>query len=101
MAKISAVERNNKRIVLIDKYKEKRKKLKKVLKSKDISIEERFAAQLKLSVLPRNSSKVRARNRCAITGRPRGYYRKLGLSRILLRELASAGQIPGMKKSSW
>ena len=101
MAKISAVERNNKRIVLIDNYKEKRKKLKKVLKSKDISIEERFAAQLKLSVLPRNSSKVRARNRCAITGRPRGYYRKLGLSRILLRELASAGQIPGMKKSSW
>ena len=101
MAKISAVERNNKRIVLIDNYKEKRKKLKKVLKSKEISIEERFAAQLKLSVLPRNSSKVRARNRCAITGRPRGYYRKLGLSRILLRELASAGQIPGMKKSSW
>lgn len=101
MAKVSAVERNNKRIVLIDNYKEKRKKLKKVLKDKNISIEERFAAQLKLSVLPRNSSKVRARNRCAITGRPRGYYRKLGLSRILLRELASAGQIPGMKKSSW
>lgn len=101
MAKVSAVERNKKRIILIDKNKEKRKELKKKLMDKETTIEERFAIQLKLSVLPRNSSRIRARNRCAITGRPRGYYRKLGLSRILLRELASSGQVPGMKKSSW
>ena len=101
MAKVSCVQRNKKRLKLASSYRKKRSELKALLKNKELKIEDRFAAQLKLTALPRNSSKVRVRNRCAITGRPRGYYRKLGLSRILLRELASAGQIPGMKKSSW
>lgn len=101
MAKVSAVERNKKRIKMSKKYNSKRTKLKAIALDKELSMEERFDAQLKLAKLPRNSSKTRIRNRCGITGRPRGVYRKFELSRITLRELASIGQIPGMIKSSW
>ncbi|MEM7616909.1 MAG: 30S ribosomal protein S14 [Pseudomonadota bacterium] len=101
MAKVSSVERNKKRIKLCKKFAKKRQELKKVIYNKNTSSQERFECQLKLAALPKNSSKVRQRNRCALTGRPRGYYRKLGVSRIMLRELASFGDIPGMKKSSW
>lgn len=101
MAKVSAVERNNKRKRLIKKYKAKRAALKKVANDRDVPMEERFDAQLKLSKLPRNSSYIRERNRCELTGRPRGYYRKFRLSRILLRDLVSFGEVPGVIKSSW
>lgn len=101
MAKTSSVERNNKRIRMSKSKDNKRTQLKAVIYDKDASIEERFAASLKLAELPRNSSKTRIRNRCELTGRPRGYYRKLRLCRNMLRELASEGQIPGMIKSSW
>ena len=101
MAKKSAINRNLKRIRLEKKYYEKRRKLKNIIKNKKLTLEERFAAQLKLAKLPRNSSRVRIRNRCEITGRPHGVYRKLKISRIALRELASEGKIPGMTKSSW
>ena len=101
MAKKSAVEKNNSRKALALRYKDKRGKLKNIVKNKSVSQEERYSAQLKLAALPRNSSPVRVRNRCLLTGRPRGYFRKLKLSRIALRELASQGQIPGMVKSSW
>ena len=101
MAKTSAIQRNLKRIKLVKKFLKKRESLKKLIKNKKLPLDERFAAQLKLAKLPRNSSKVRIRNRCEITGRPHGVYRKLKISRIALRDLASKGKIPGMTKSSW
>ena len=101
MAKTSAIQRNLKRIKLVKKFLKKRESLKKIIKNKKLPLEERFAAQLKLAKTPRNSSKVRIRNRCEITGRPHGVYRKLKISRIALRDLASKGKIPGMTKSSW
>jgi len=101
MAKSSSIERNNKRKKMTKKYSGKRARLKEIAMNKELSIEERFEAQLKLAKLPRNSSKVRIRNRCLITGRPRGYYRKFAISRIALRDLASIGLIPGVIKSSW
>ena len=101
MAKLSAINKNNKRIKLSDKFYEKRKKLKQTIMNKKLSFEERFKAQQKLSKLPRNSAKVRVMNRCQITGRPHGVYRKLKISRIALRKLGLEGKIPGMVKSSW
>ena len=101
MAKTSAVQRNLKRIKMAKRYQNKRKKLKAIINNKKLPLNERFAAQLKLSKLPKNSSKTRVRNRCEITGRPHGVYRKLKISRIALRQMASSGKIPGMTKSSW
>jgi len=101
MAKTSSIQRNLKRIKLSNKFLKKREKLKKIIKDRKLPLEERFNAQLKLAKLPRNSAKIRIRNRCEITGRPHGVYRKLRISRIALRELASKGKIPGMTKSSW
>jgi small subunit ribosomal protein S14 len=101
MAKKSAVEKNSLRIRLAKRAAARRARLKAIAIDRTAPPEERFAAQLKLAELPRNSSETRVRNRCAMTGRPRGYYRKFKLSRIALRELASSGQIPGMVKSSW
>ena len=101
MAKKSAFQKNRRREKLVAKYAAQRERLKAITKDESIPQEERFAARLKLAELPRNSSPTRVRNRCEITGRPRGYYRKLRMSRIALRELASSGQIPGMIKSSW
>ena len=101
MAKVSAINKNNKRIKLSDKFYKKRKHLKKIIMDKKITLEDRFKAQQKLSKLPRNSAKIRVRNRCQITGRPHGVYRKLKISRIALRDMASSGKIPGITKSSW
>ena len=101
MAKTSSIQKNLKRIKLAEKFLKKRQNLKKIIKNKKLPLEERFAAQLKLAKLPRNSAKIRIRNRCEITGRPHGVYRKLRVSRIALRDLASSGKIPGMTKSSW
>ena len=101
MAKLSAINKNNKRIKLSNKYMKKRKKLKKIVMNKKLRLEERFEAQQKLSKLPRNSAKNRIMNRCQITGRPHGVYRKLKISRIALRKLGLQGKIPGMIKSSW
>lgn len=101
MAKKSAVEKNKNRRSLVKSYKNRRQTLREVARNRIVSAEERFEATMKLAQLPRNSSATRIRNRCALTGRPRGYYRKLNLSRIALRDLASLGQIPGMTKSSW
>ncbi|MDC0248286.1 30S ribosomal protein S14 [Pelagibacteraceae bacterium] len=101
MAKTSSVQRNLKRIKLVKKYLKKREMLKKIINNKKLPLDERFSAQLKLSKLPRNSAKIRIRNRCEISGRPHGVYRKLKISRIALRQLASSGKIPGMTKSSW
>ena len=101
MAKLSSVNKNNKRIKLSEKYYKKREKLKKIIMNKKLTLEERFKAQQKLSKLPRNSAKNRVRNRCQITGRPHGVYRKLRISRIALRQLGLQGKIPGMIKSSW
>ena len=101
MAKLSSINKNNKRIKLSDKFFKKRQDLKKVIMDKKLTLEERFKAQQKLSKLPRNSSKIRVRNRCQITGRPHGVYRKLKISRIALRQLGLEGKIPGMVKSSW
>ena len=101
MAKLSSINKNNKRIKLSDKFLSKRKKLKKIIMDKKLSLEERFKAQQKLSNLPRNSAKTRVRNRCQISGRPHGVYRKLKISRIALRKLGLEGKIPGMVKSSW
>ena len=101
MAKTSAIQKNLKRIRLVKKFSKKRESLKKIIKDKKLPLAERFAAQLKIAKLPRNSAKIRIRNRCEITGRPHGFYRKLRISRIALRELASSGKIPGMTKSSW
>ena len=101
MAKLSAINKNNRRIKLTNKYYAKRKKLKDIIMNKELSLEERFKAQQKLSSLPRNSAKNRVMNRCQITGRPHGVYRKLKISRIALRQLGLEGKIPGMVKSSW
>ena len=101
MAKKSTVNRNEMVKRLVKQYAAKREALKAIANDQNLPLEERFEARLKLAQLPRNSSKVRIRNRCVLTGRPRGYYRKLKLSRIMLRELGSQGQIPGLVKSSW
>ena len=101
MAKLSSINKNNRRIKLSDKFYKKREKLKKIVMNKKLPLEERFKAQQKLSKLPRNSAKNRVMNRCQITGRPHGVYRKLKISRIALRKLTLEGKIPGMVKSSW
>ena len=101
MAKMSSINKNNKRIKLSGKFFKKREKLKKIVMNKKLPLEERFKAQQKLSKLPRNSAKVRVMNRCQITGRPHGVYRKLKISRIALRQLGLQGKIPGLVKSSW
>jgi len=101
MAKTSAIERNKKRQRMAARFAARRERLKAAAKDESLPQEERFAARLKLAAMPRNSSKTRIRSRCQLTGRPRAVYRKLRLSRIALRELASNGQIPGMVKSSW
>jgi len=101
MAKKSAIEKNMRRRRLVAKFAAKRAQLKAIVNDRSLAPEERFAAQLKLSELPRNGTPVRVRNRCEVSGRPRGYYRKFKLSRIALRELGSEGQIPGLVKSSW
>jgi small subunit ribosomal protein S14 len=101
MAKKSAVNRNARVKQLVDQYAEKRKSLKAIANDENLPLEERFEARLKLAELPRNGSPVRYRNRCDVTGRPRGYYRKLKMSRIALRDLGSHGLIPGLVKSSW
>lgn len=101
MAKKSMIERERKRRRLVKRYEARRSALKDVLKNKDLPMEERFKAGIKLAKLPRNSSPSRLHSRCEITGRPKGYYRKLRISRIALRELGGSGQIPGMVKSSW
>ena len=101
MAKTSAIQRNLKRIKLAKKFLKKRESLKKIIINKKLPLTERFEAQLKLAKIPRNSARTRIRNRCEITGRPHGVYRKLRISRIALRQLASSGKIPGMTKSSW
>jgi len=101
MAKISLINRNLKRQALVKKFAEKRKNLLVVINDNSLTDEERFQARLKLQNLPRNSSPVRLRNRCSITGRPRGVYSKFGLGRIKLRDIAMSGKIPGMTKASW
>ena len=101
MAKLSSVQKNLFRQKLIKKYKSKRELLKSKIKNKNLSLEERIVYQNKLNDLPRNGSAIRLRNRCEITGRPRGNYRKFGLSRIKLRELSMSGDLPGVVKSSW
>ena len=101
MAKLSSINKNNKRIKLSNSAYAKRKKLKDIIMNKKLSLEERFKAQQKLSKMPRNSAKNRVMNRCQITGRPHGVYRKLKISRIALRQLGLQGKIPGMVKSSW
>ena len=101
MAKLSSINKNNKRIKLANKLFKKRQNLKKIIMNKNLPLEERFKAQQKLSKLPRNSAKIRVMNRCQITGRPHGVYRKLKISRIALRQLGLQGKIPGLVKSSW
>ena len=101
MAKTSSVEKNNRRRRLVKQYANKRAKLKAIVQSKDVTMEERFTAQLKLAELPRNSAKNRLRHRCELTGRARAYYRKVKMSRLALREMSNLGLIPGMVKSSW
>ncbi len=101
MAKKSSVEKNNKRIRMVELYKERRAVLKKATVDLSLSLEDRMAAQAKLSDLPKNSSAVRIRNRCSQTGRARGYLRFFGVSRIVFRDLASAGLLPGVRKASW
>ncbi len=101
MAKKSSIERNKKRTRLVKKFAAKREALKAQAKDQSLSPEERFNARIKLAQLPRNSAPVRQRLRCILSGRPRGNYRKFQISRVALRKLASAGQIPGMVKSSW
>ena len=101
MAKKSAIQKNNKRKRIVARDAKKRAELKAIMRDLTLPGEERFTAMLKLSSLPRNGAKIRVRNRCALSGRPRGVYRKFELSRIAMRELASSGYIPGMVKSSW
>ena len=101
MAKSSSINKNNRRIKLSNKFYNKRKKLKDIIMNRKLPLEERFKAQQKLSKLPRNSAKNRVMNRCQITGRPHGVYRKLKISRIALRQLGLQGKIPGLIKSSW
>ena len=101
MAKKSSIQKNLKRIKLSIKFSKKRENLKKIIKNKKLPLKERFEAQLKLAKIPRNSARTRIRNRCEITCRPHGVYRKLRISRIALRDMASSGKIPGITKSSW
>lgn len=101
MAKVSMIEREKKRQKLVAKFAAKRAALKAIANDENLEMQERFRARLKLAKLPRNSSATRLHNRCQVTGRPKAYYRKLKMSRIALRDLASNGQIPGMVKSSW
>ncbi|WP_317993417.1 30S ribosomal protein S14 [Bartonella gliris] len=101
MAKVSAVEKNKRREVMAKRYAARRARLKAIVMDQKVSLEERFKASVQLAELPRNSAKVRIRNRCEVSGRPRAYYRKLRMSRIALRELGSVGHIPGIVKSSW
>jgi small subunit ribosomal protein S14 len=101
MAKKSSVQKNLNRAKLVARYADKRARLKAIANDKELPIEERFQAGLKLSEMPRNGAKIRLRNRCEVSGRPRGYYLKFKMSRIALRELGSAGQVPGLVKSSW
>ncbi len=101
MAKVSAVQRDLKRRKLVKQTANRRAKLKEIISNKELPIEERFQAVLKLADMPRNGAKIRVRNRCALTGRPRGHHRKFNISRVALRELASRGELPGVTKSSW
>ena len=101
MAKRSAIEKNKSRIKKVEKFRKKRMELKKLIMDKKTTQEDRFVAVMKLSSLPRDGSSIRVRNRCELSGRPRGFYRRVKLSRIALRELAASGQIPGMTKASW
>ncbi len=101
MAKVSAVEKNKRRRKLVSRDADKRAALKAIIKNQELPIDERFKATLKLAEMPRNGSKTRIRNRCEVSGRPRGYYRKLKMSRIALRELGNFGKVPGVVKSSW
>jgi len=101
MAKKSSVEKNKKRMLMVEQYKDRRLTLKKATVDLSLTLEERMAAQAKLSDLPKNSSAVRVRNRCSQTGRARGFLRFFGVSRIVFRELASAGLLPGVRKASW
>ncbi len=101
MAKKSAIEKNKRRARLVRRHAARRDRLRAVANDRTVSAEERYTARLKLAEMPRNSSQVRVRNRCHMTGRPRGFYRKFGISRMGLRELALKGQVPGMTKSSW
>ena len=101
MAKKSAIEKNKSRIKKVERFRNKRKELKKLIMDKKTSQEDRFEAVMKLSSMPRNGCATRVRNRCELSGRPRGFYRRVKLSRIALRELAASGQIPGMTKASW
>lgn len=101
MAKKSAVERNKKRARMAEQYRWKRQALNDIIKDKSKPMDERMGAVQKLAKLPKNSARIRVRNRCSITGRPRGYYRRFGMSRIALRELGSQGFLPGVVKSSW
>ena len=101
MAKKSAIAKNKRREKLVAKYAAKRAALKEIANNEELPMDERFRARLKLAELPRNSAPIRLRNRCELTGRPRAYYRKFGLSRIAVRQLGSKGQIPGLVKSSW
>ena len=101
MARKSSIEKNRNREKLVNMHAAKRMRLKAMIRDKELPIEERFNAGLKLSEMPRNGARIRLRNRCQVTGRPRGYYRKFKMSRIAFRELASTGQVPGILKSSW
>ena len=101
MSKLSSINKNNRRIKLSNKFYKKRKALKDIIMNRDLPLEERFTAQMKLNEMPRDGSPIRVRNRCLVTGRPRGNYRKFKMSRIAFRELASTGQVPGVLKSSW
>ena len=101
MAKLSSINKNNRRIELSNKFYKKRKALKDIIMNRELPLDERFAAQMKLNEMPRDGSFIRVRNRCLVTGRPRGNYRKFKMSRIAFRELASTGQVPGILKSSW
>ena len=101
MAKQSSIQKNNKRKLMVKKFRSKRLSLKKKMNDKNLSMEERFKLQSKINDLPRDGSRVRVRNRCELTGRTRGVYRKFGLSRIKIRELSMAGLLPGVVKSSW
>ena len=101
MAKKSSIEKNNRRAKMAKQFAGRRARLKAIANDESLSMDERFAARLKLAELPRNSSPTRIRNRCEVTGRPRAFYRKLKMSRIALRELGNLGQIPGLTKSSW
>ena len=101
MAKKSSIEKNKTRIKKVLSMRQKRKDLKQIIMNKSVPMDERFQAQIKLNNMPRDGSSIRVRNRCLITGRPRGNYRKFKMSRIAFRELASTGQIPGIVKSSW